>query len=77
MAFETPEKSSQTELMRIDTEKSESPTEKTPEIEVSFIEFDPFVVNFDGPKDLENPRNWSRNYKWILVAMLSSMETMV
>lgn len=69
------EKNSQAELLGFDIEKSDGATEKDPEI--SAIEVDPFVVNFDGPNDLENPRNWSRNYKWLLVAMLSSMETMV
>lgn len=70
-----PEKGSQAELLGFDVEKSDSTIEKNPDI--SAIEIDPLVVNFDGPNDPENPRNWSRNYKWLLVAMLSSMETMV
>jgi hypothetical protein len=46
-------------------------------LEQSSPELDPAIISFDGPEDLENPRNWSRNYKWFLVALLSAMATMV
>jgi hypothetical protein len=38
---------------------------------------DPNIVDFDGPDDPEDPKNWSNRYKYILVGLLSAMQTMV
>jgi len=38
---------------------------------------DPNVVVFDGLTDPEDPQNWPTRYKYVLVALLSSMCTMV
>lgn len=67
------------EKMVEDSEKNvatEIPSEVIGRIESSSLP-DPDVVSFDGPNDPEDPRNWSRRYKWFLVAFLSSMATMV
>lgn len=32
---------------------------------------DPFLVQWDGSDDVENPQNWSRTYKYILTMLLS------
>jgi len=34
---------------------------------------DPHLVDYDGPADPANPKNWSATYKWSLVAILSGM----
>ena len=34
---------------------------------------DPNLVTWDGPNDLENPQNWSRNYKWFITVVCSIM----
>ena len=31
------------------------------------------LVTWDGPNDLENPQNWSRQYKWIITIICSIM----
>lgn len=32
---------------------------------------DPNKVGWDGPNDLENPKNWSTSYKWFLTGVIS------
>jgi hypothetical protein len=32
---------------------------------------DPYVVNWDGPADLANPRNWSKASKTIHIVLVS------
>lgn len=34
-----------------------------------------YVVDFSGPDDLSNPINWPLWYKWILIIVLSSVNT--
>lgn len=34
-------------------------------------------VEFDGPKDPQNPLNWSRGYKLMIVCLLSAMNLIV
>lgn len=34
---------------------------------------DPNIVEYDGPNDPENPKNWSHAYKWTLLMILSGM----
>ncbi|KAF8622782.1 hypothetical protein AX15_006750 [Amanita polypyramis BW_CC] len=31
---------------------------------------DPNLVTWDGPDDPENPQNWSKLYKWVLITIL-------
>ena len=31
------------------------------------------LVEYNGPDDPENPKNWSRAYKWTLMIILSGM----
>jgi hypothetical protein len=38
---------------------------------------DPNIVGFDGTDDPEDPQNWSNRYKYVLVGLLSAMQTMV
>jgi hypothetical protein len=38
---------------------------------------DPNIVVFDGPGDPENPQHWQNRYKYMLVGLLSAMQTMV
>ena len=34
---------------------------------------DPNLVEYDGPNDPQNPKNWSGAYKWTLMMILSGM----
>lgn len=34
-------------------------------------EADTFVVTWDGPDDLANPRNWSLKYRWFVTGLVS------
>ena len=36
------------------------------------LEYD---VDFDGPEDKANPMNWPLWYKWVLIIVLSAMNT--
>ena len=38
---------------------------------------DPNIVVFDGPSDPEDPQNWPNKHKYVLVGLLSAMQTMV
>ncbi|KAF2785975.1 MFS general substrate transporter [Melanomma pulvis-pyrius CBS 109.77] len=38
---------------------------------------DPNIVVFDGPGDPEDPQNWPDKYKYLLIGLLSAMQTMV
>jgi hypothetical protein len=38
---------------------------------------DPALVTWDGPKDPENPLNWTRSYKWLLTIVCSIMSISV
>lgn len=35
------------------------------------------IVAFEGPSDLENPINWPRSRKWILLGLVSVLQLMV
>lgn len=35
------------------------------------IETDPNVVDWDGPNDPENPRNWPVRFKWANIVIIS------
>ncbi len=34
---------------------------------------DPFLVDWDGPDDPENPKNWSEKLKWGNIAVVASI----
>ena len=38
---------------------------------------DPNIVDFDGDDDPENPQNWPNRQKYVIVGLLSAMQTMV
>lgn len=35
------------------------------------------IVDFDGDDDPENPQNWPNRHKYVIVGLLSAMQTMV
>lgn len=37
----------------------------------------PNIVGFDGTNDPEDPQNWPNRHKYVIVGLLSSMQTMV
>lgn len=34
---------------------------------------DPYIVDWDGPDDPQNPRNWSEKLKWGNIAVIASI----
>ncbi|KAF8595800.1 MFS general substrate transporter [Ceratobasidium sp. AG-I] len=45
-----------------------APGEETPQ-EVQQEKGDPFLVQWDGPDDPDNPKNWSRAFRWYLTIL--------
>ncbi|KAG9051620.1 hypothetical protein FS837_000007 [Tulasnella sp. UAMH 9824] len=48
-----------------DDEQDEVHTPREPNLSGS-VEQSPYLVQWDGPDDPENPKNWSRRYRWFL-----------
>ncbi|KAG8782414.1 hypothetical protein FRC12_020848, partial [Ceratobasidium sp. 428] len=45
-----------------------APGEETPG-DVQQEKADPYLVQWDGPNDPANPKNWSRPYRWYLTIL--------
>jgi hypothetical protein len=51
--------------------------EKGPAQDAQTALTDAKIVAFEGPSDLDNPINWPRSRKWILLGLVSVLQLMV
>ena len=60
----------------MDVEKALSAT-TTPDKDRSLQGYPKSFADFDGPKDPDNPLNWSTAYKWSILVLISVMSLVV